>query len=497
MGLLPALAAACTAAAAKPHLLLLLADDYGWANVGFHAKDMHTPNIDKLATEEGFELSRLYAYRFCSPTRSALMSGRLPVHVNQHNSATWGWTAAPVDPAMKMLPEKLQEAGYYTVHSGKWHLGLSKQSFTPVGRGFNESLTMLMGSEDHFTQHNGGAGASHVDLWSSDRPAFGRNGTYSANLFGGYACDMLEQHAALRAGQPLFMYLAYTVTHSPVEAPDRFTSLYPASWVKGRRDYAGMASALDESVGNVTATLKRLGMWANTLLVFSSDNGGPSLVGGASYANNYPLRGSKGDDFEGGTRVLGCVSGGLVPPRQFGRLLPVRGHVHVADWYATFCGLAGHPDCSDAPPGKPATESHDMWDLISGQVDYSTRNESLLSYITSGGTQGDAALLQGDMKYIVGKQSGNGYWWGPAYPNSTKKLPMNAPGCPEGCLFNVTADPSEHNDLSAALPDLKAQMKARLEELGGTVYQSDADGTYDYDGAKAKAQAADWWMPWL
>ena len=258
--------------AKQPHLLYLLADDYGWANVGFHATDMHTPQIDRLATQEGFELSRLYAYRFCSPTRSSIMTGRLPYHVNQQNNAKWGWTAPSVSQAMTLLPQKLQEAGYYTVQAGKWHLGLAKQTFTPVGRGFNESLTMLMGSEHHFTQHNGIPAASHVDLWASDRPALGKNGTYSATLFGTYAEQALARHAAARPNQPLFMYLAYTVTHSPDEAPKRYTNQYPKDWIAGRRVYAGMASALDESVGNITAALKRLGMWENTLLVFSSES---------------------------------------------------------------------------------------------------------------------------------------------------------------------------------------------------------------------------------
>ena len=130
---------------------------------------------------------------------------------------------------------------------------------------------MLMGSEHHFTQHNGIPGASHVDLWASDRPALGQNGTYSATLFGAYAEQALARHAATRPGQPLFMYLAYTVTHSPDEAPKRYTNQYPKDWIAGRRVYAGMASALDESVGNITAALKRLGMWEDTLLVFSSE----------------------------------------------------------------------------------------------------------------------------------------------------------------------------------------------------------------------------------
>ena len=242
-------------------------------------------------------------------------------------------------------------------------------------------------------------------------------------------------------------------------------------------------------------------MWDNTLLIFSSDNGGPSLVGGPSNANNYPLRGGKGNDFEGGTRVLGCVSGGLVPASQHGRALPAAGsHFHVADVFATFCKLARHPRCEDRPGGGiPPTESHDMWPVFSGATDVSARNETVLSFITTGGTAGDAALLRGAHKYVVGRQSGTGYWWGPAYPNASTpaKLPATAPGCPGGCLYNVEDDPTEHHDLSARLPRLKAALKARLAQLGAGAFQSDANATSEPQVAAAKAEALDWWQPWL
>ena len=159
------------------------------------------------------------------------------------------------------------------MHAGKWHLGLARQAFTPVGRGFNESLAMLMGSEQHFTQRNGLGSIQHVDLWASDRPALEQNGTYSANLFGGFAERMLRRHTASQQGpaEPFFMYLAYTVTHAPEQAPAEYVERYPTDWVEGRQLYAGMASALDDSVGNITRTLKAVGMWPNTLLIFSSD----------------------------------------------------------------------------------------------------------------------------------------------------------------------------------------------------------------------------------
>jgi hypothetical protein len=228
-----------------------------------------------------------------------------------------------------------------------------------------------------------------------------------------------------------------------------------------------MASALDEAVGNVTATLKATGMWKNSLVVFSSDNGGPSLVGGPSYANNWPLRGGKGNAFEGGVRVAAAVSGGYLPSSQFGRMLPATGHVHFADMYRTFCTVSGHVDCSREQPGGgvPASDSYCMWNLFSGQTDDSPRTETVLEYREVNAKTGmrDAALLSGDWKFVVGAQSGTGYWWGPSYPNSTEKLPMDAPGCPDGCLYNISADPTEHVDLSGQFPHVTTKLRKRLD----------------------------------
>merc|ERR1712029_374976 len=105
----------------------------------------------------------------------------------------------------------------------------------------------------------------------------------------------------------------------------------------------------------------------------------------------------------------------------------------------------------------------------------------------------DAALLSGDWKFVVGAQSGTGFWWGPSYPNSTKKLPMDAPGCPNGCLYNISADPTEHVDLSGKFPHIASKLRKRLDTLGDTVFQSDSDGSMDVDAAQNAAADADWW----
>lgn len=108
----------------------------------------------------------------------------------------------------------------------------------------------------------------------------------------------------------------------------------------------------------------------------------------------------------------------------------------------------------------------------------------------------DAALLRGDMKYIQGRQSGTGFWTGPAYPNTTVRPPSDEQGCPTGCLFNISADPGEHNDLSAALPQTKLALRARLYSIGAGTLQSDLNAGYDYSGAEA-AMVDGFWQPWL
>merc|ERR1711924_258888 len=116
-------------------------------------------------------------------------------------------------------------------------------------------------------------------------------------------------------------------------------------------------------------------------------------------------------------------------------------------------------DCEDKPVGVPPTEGYDLWALISGRTDDSPRNETVLSFIPgpelpNPNTAGDGALLKGDWKYITGNQSLSGFWPGPDYPNSTQGLPLNAPGCLHGCLYNITADPTEHDDLPSQFPSV-------------------------------------------
>ena len=321
--------------------------------------------MNTLIQNEAIELDRHYVFFYCSPTRSSLMTGRYPMHVTEDNGlACTVVGAVPVE--MTMIPAKLKSKGYTSHHIGcasacshrmsashvriaqnplcrsarsesagsvsKWHLGQTKTTSLPINRGFDTDFSYLGGAEDHYTNENGGCGncGKHVDLWRDHGPARGENGTgYTAFAWNNEAVKIIRGHAG--DTNPWFMYLALQCAHAPNE-PDVFAGLYSSDQhSEDYIDYNGMISAVDSTVGNVTSALKATQQWDNTLLVFTSDNGGPSgrSVSGAS-ANNWPLRGGKHTAWEGGHRVLAFVTGGLVPAAMRGKKL--EGYVHAADW---------------------------------------------------------------------------------------------------------------------------------------------------------------------
>jgi len=243
------------------------------------------------------KLDRFYTYKFCSPTRSSFLSGRLPIHVNEDNNPSS--QPGGVDPRMTTIGEQLSAAGYYCSVAGKWHGGAYLESQLPVHRGFDTSLTFLNGNEDHYTQYFGILAG--IDLFQGDAPAIGRNGTYGAFMYVAHHLEAVATFASNSTGKDaLFLYMPYQNTHSPYEAPLQYLNA-SITTTASKRSMFGMIACLDESVGNVTSALKAAGLWANTLLVFSADNGGEISAAG----NNYPLRGGKHVETSGGINP-GC-----------------------------------------------------------------------------------------------------------------------------------------------------------------------------------------------
>lgn len=408
-------------AAPRPHVVFFMADDLGHGNVNFNREtpvpEAATPSMDALV-DEGVHLNRVYAYVFCAPTRAAVLSGRLPIHVNILNLDPSAWNAtsgegAGIPTKMEGLGKVMQRGGYYTSAIGKWDAGMSTVRHTPKGRGFNSSLVYYHHCVDYWTSTVSNntdrlcsPTSETVDWWRDDGPALDRpDGGYADELLVSEATSIIDKYTTKIAPTlteqqqtPLFMYFASHAPHTPMQVPQRL--LDPMLKVDALsltgQGYAAMVSVADEALGNITAKLKSAGLWNRTLLLFMSDNGGPiydnewrsntegcpsasrpgmtGWGGRAPYsttcldfggaANNYPLRGGKQTSFEGGVRVVSFASGGFIPPDRRG--IQSDELIHAADWLATFAALAGvdPTDHGAVEAGLPPIDSIDHSSVI-------------------------------------------------------------------------------------------------------------------------------------
>ena len=279
--LLLAVSWAAAAPPTKPHLIYILADDFGYYDVSWKNPGAHTPALDALHAS-GLEFTRYYTYKFCSPTRSSLLSGRLPIHVNTENNPSS--RPGGVDLRMSLVSDKLKAQGYFTSTCGKWHGGGLLEGQLPVHRGFDRSRMFINGNEDHYTHFFGIE--KGYDLWQ-DRANLYDTQTYGGDLYTEHALQTIAEYNAT-THDALFMYVAFQNTHSPFQVPARFLNASVAT-LKNKQTYLAMGSFMDAAVANITGALKERGLWSNSLLIFSADNGGE--IGDAG--NNYPLSPSK------------------------------------------------------------------------------------------------------------------------------------------------------------------------------------------------------------
>ncbi|XP_006817496.1 arylsulfatase B-like, partial [Saccoglossus kowalevskii] len=236
----------------QPNIVFIFADDYGWNDIGYHNPIFQTPNLNSLAAD-GIKLENYYVAPVCTPSRGQLLTGRYAMR--------YGLVHRNIRPAQRMclpldevtLPEKMKQAGYATHMVGKWHQGFYTPACIPTQRGFDSFFGFYICTEDYFT--------------------------HSAS--GGFDLKRGET-------DPLFLYLAYQSVHAKyASVPQQYSDLYNGIIEdERRRTLAGMVTCMDEGIGNITKTLKDSGIWDNTILIFSNDNGGLPAHGG----NNWPLR---------------------------------------------------------------------------------------------------------------------------------------------------------------------------------------------------------------
>ncbi|MBZ2185430.1 MAG: sulfatase [Bryobacter sp.] len=331
----------------RPNIVLVLADDLGWADLGVNGADLHeTPQLDRLA-REGVQFRQAYAPSpVCSPTRASILTGKHPARLGMtiwHEAA-----AAPArdrrmlgaasEPNLalgeKTLAECLREAGYGTALVGKWHLGTGGHS--PEAQGFDINIggTHWGAPPSFFAPYRG---LFNRELRFVPGLEAAPAGEYLTDRLTEEAIGVMDRFRARR--QPFFLYLAHHAPHTPIEAKQELVRKYERKLRAGLRHtnavYAAMVESLDESVGRIEEYLRAKGLAGNTVIVFSSDNGGYLEGQGGRVTSNEPLRSGKGSLYEGGIRVPLLVKGPGMKPGI------VKRPVMLTDLFPTLLEMAG------------------------------------------------------------------------------------------------------------------------------------------------------------
>ena len=484
---------------ARPNIVFMYLDDQGYNDVGSGSTDYIdlTPRISTLASE-GLWLRKYYGQEVCTPSRAALLTGVYPIHTGMQygmisSNDPWGlptqfWT----------MPQHLKRAGNYTTHLiGKWHLGHFSASRLPLQRGFDTFFGYYSGFTSYFSHVaeislcDDDGGGCWYDLRNGDTPVKA-DGEYNAYMFQKQVHDLINAHGALskekKAQQPFFLYYALGVVHEPLQVPEEvlLKNADRISHIRNtqRRMHAGMTIVLDDSVGEVISALKENDMYEDSLIILASDNGAnPTVQGGGS---NWPLRGKKGDFFEGGIRVHAVVRSPAIPLKLRGG--SYNGLFHCTDWLPTIvAGALGAPEV--LKPIENTLDGINQWHrMISVEHGPFPRTEIVHSVTTSYSfDENDAvvsfptgAIRRGDYKLLVHVYY-EPVWTIPKTPTvevntQLTSLANTSAGLlrtktlrslskqHKDYLFNIEEDPEETTDLKDTYPDIYNDLRKAFDE---------------------------------
>ncbi len=414
-----AIAQAQPGSASRPNVVLIITDDLGWADIGaYGATDIHTPNLDVLASE-GIRLTDFYANGVtCSPTRAALISGRYQQRYgienplpNPSRGADRGLPATG-----RSLPQLLKNHGYATALVGKWHLGYEPE-VSPNAHGFDYFFGLKAGYHDYYTHHNGDG---ELDLWENDRPIDQQG--YTTDLIAEHAARFIEEH---KSG-PFFVDVAFTAPHWPYQSPDKPSvapnnarHVFPQDLETSRReDYIAMVEHLDQAIGRLLSSIDQAGVANDTIVIFTNDNGGEWL------SSSAPFFGRKWTVFEGGIRVPAIVRWpGRIPAGKVSDQVGI-----TMDLTASILAITGAP--VPAETGLEGTNLFPVWE--GKQPEF----ERTLFWRTGEGSNRQAAVRRGDWKILIDDH--------------------------HTYVFNVRTDLSERNDLAKFRQDIAQQLRPLL-----------------------------------
>ncbi len=458
--------------AQPPNIVLIVADDLGWKDVGYNGSEIDTPNIDALA-ERGVTLTDFYVHPTCSPTRAALMTGQSPMRHGIYHAIGKN-TEGSLPLSLKLLPEYLSDAGYQSVMVGKWHLGHATSAMLPMARGFEAVYGHYTGGVGYWDHVHGGG----LD-WHRNGKALREEG-YATHLQADEAVRLIRERDKVR---PLFLYTAFGAPHLPNEAPEASIAAYSHIENENRRVHAAMVDELDHAIGRIVKTLEEQQMRETTLMWFFSDNGGlnPAAASDGVRKNvarlvsvfgrplptdfleflrhntedggsdNGPYRRGKGAVYQGGILVPSVLHWpGTLKPAH------VSDRVTVQDVLPTLADVAGF-ELSHSQP----TDGGSRWASINGKGEQSAPDFVAVS-------RGERAVVKGDWKLIV---SGD-----------------------DRGLYNLADDPYEAFDLSDTHPERVEQLHSVIDKIPQreSINQSLFRIMMDMDGFGGEEDRAPW-----
>ncbi|KAM3967360.1 arylsulfatase B-like [Aphomia sociella] len=486
----------------QPNIVFIVADDLGWDDVSFHGSDqILTPNIDILAYE-GVILNQHYSDTEGTASSSSLFTGKYAMRLGNQGISLSAAEDRGIPVAEPLLPSYLQKLGYSTHLVGKWNVGKSREHYLPTYRGFDSFYGFTDRSVDYFTynlvENCNGTDFFGLNLFDNTSPVMDQTG-HLTEILTDQAVRIIRTH---NTSIPLYLHISHAAPHAGgglVNLQPPFDSIGANEHIahSARRLYAGLVTSLDKSVGHTIAALAERDLLHNTIIIFISDNGAPTIGISQNFGSNLPFRGIKGTPWEGATRTTAVLWHSSISPKIHDSLF------HVTDWLPTLINAAGGNISGDI-------DGIDQWDTINH--DEKPKRFNIL--ITADDLNGWAAFREGDIKIVVGDVNQNvSRYYGkelkairteiPSYEDIllecdtssifretldlitdidlafSKRTELNiseaygnkidvepcVPTKVKGCLFNITADPLEINDLWNVAPELVRHMTLRLRTL--------------------------------
>ncbi|XP_045494398.1 arylsulfatase B-like isoform X1 [Colias croceus] len=515
----------------QPNILFVMVDDMGWNDVSYHGSDqISTPNLDALATS-GVIFKQYYSEAICTPARTALLTGKYPMRLGMQGMPLYNSEDRGIPLTERLLPARLKERGYKTHLVGKWHVGMSKKEYLPTSRGYHSHYGIRGGFVDYYTYNK-------IETWPDGRLLYGLDffdndipqtteERYVVDALTDRAIEIIHNH---NTSCPLFLHYTSCAPH----AGNAGGALQPPlnSYLgnrhianSDRRLYAEVVTHLDYSVGRLVRALSDKGILHNTIIVFISDNGAPTVGQFSNWGINLPFRGRKQTPWEGGVRVPAFIWHASLKPKVYDGLM------HITDWMPTLLAASGGEidEKIDGVNQWPA--------ILQGQK--SPRKEVFIAVEDRNTIY--AAFRAGDYKIIIGNVTGlgNGYYGAEYLANkaappdyfsslvtsdvakvletlginydygevmSTRRAAMVKqidqvrdqepclPSPTRGCLYNVQKDPSESHNLWSRGQKITALLTIRLRALWSDLLRRGAPKLDD------EADPANYnyiWLPWI